>query len=40
MKGGFKVNNKEFLLSVINIISNDKANKKNWRGTLSAWIKC
>lgn len=34
------MSNKTFLLSVIESLSNEKESKKNWRGTLTAWIKC
>ena len=34
------MNNKEFLLSIIDSIENDREQDNNWRGTLTSWIKC
>ncbi len=35
------MSNKKFLLSIIEFIATDEQQKcKNWRGTLSSWIKC
>lgn len=34
------MSNKEFLLKIIDDIKTAKNQTKNWRGTLTSWVKC